>query len=67
MLQLYFKPHFNWMSTDKVMGPQSWDFCNFRGPTCMNPNFGNFETPTWESQDKMSFGCWSRGQAHNIL
>jgi hypothetical protein len=20
-------------------------------------------TPTWESRDKMTFGCWSRGQA----
>jgi hypothetical protein len=35
------------------MGPQS------RG----SPNFENFETPTWESRDKMTFGCWSRAQA----
>ncbi len=27
-----------------------------------SPNFGNFETPTWESWDKVTFGCWSRGR-----
>jgi len=26
-------------------------------------NFVNFGTPTWESRDKMTFECWSRGQA----
>jgi hypothetical protein len=26
---------------------------------CGNSNYGNFKTPIWESQDKMSFGCWS--------
>jgi hypothetical protein len=31
------------------------------------PNFGNFKTSTWESQDKMTFGCWSRGQTQSIL
>jgi hypothetical protein len=41
-LQLFFKPHFNRRSIEKVMGPQS------RG----SPNFGNFGTPTWESQTK---------------
>ncbi len=39
------------------MGPQS----------CGSPNCGNFEIPTLEAQDKMSFGCWSRGQTHSIL
>ncbi len=39
------------------MGPQS----------CKSPNFGNFGTLTWESQDKMSFGCWPRGHAQSIL
>jgi len=29
------------------MGPQNYK----------NPNFGNFETPIWEFQDKMPFGC----------
>jgi hypothetical protein len=28
------------------MGPQSFG----------NPNFGNFGIPTWDSQDKMTFG-----------
>jgi hypothetical protein len=41
-LQLCFKSHLNPRSTHKFMGPQS----------CENPNFGNFETPTWESWDK---------------
>ncbi len=43
--------HLNRRSTHKVMDPQS----------CGNPNFGNFGTPTWESRDKMPFGCQSRG------
>ncbi len=25
--------------------------------SCGSPNLGNFETPTWESQDKKPFGC----------
>jgi hypothetical protein len=50
------RPHFNRRFAHKVMGLQS------RG----SPNFGNFGTPTWESWDKMTFGCWSRGQAHDI-
>jgi hypothetical protein len=41
----------------KLWGPQSHE----------NLNCGNFETPTWESRDKMSFRCWSHGQAQNIL
>ncbi len=39
------------------MGPQSHK----------SPDFGNFETLTSESRDKMTFGCWSRGQAQSIL
>jgi len=35
------------MSAHKVMGLQSYG----------SPNFENFGTPTWESQDKMTFGC----------
>jgi hypothetical protein len=46
-LQLCFKPHFIRRSACKVMGLQS----------CGNPNFENFEIPTWESQGKMTFGC----------
>jgi len=38
------------------------------GPqSCRNPNFENFKTPIWESQDKMSFGCEPRGKAQSIL
>jgi hypothetical protein len=39
------------------MGPQNRE----------SPNFGNFETITWESRYKMTFGCWSCGHAHSIL
>jgi hypothetical protein len=56
-LQLCFKPHFNRKSTCEVIGPQS----------CRSPNFGNFGTPTWESQDKKPFGCEPCGEAHSIL
>jgi hypothetical protein len=38
------------------MGRQSWE----------SPNFGNFGTPTWESQDKKSFGCGPRALRHII-
>jgi hypothetical protein len=41
-LQLCFRPHLNQRSASEVMGPQSHG----------SPNFGNFGTPTWESQDK---------------
>jgi hypothetical protein len=30
-------------------------------------NLRNFEIPTWESQDKMTFGCWPCNQAQKIL
>jgi hypothetical protein len=42
------EPHLNIRFAHKVMGLQS------RG----NPNFGNFRTPTWESRDEMTFGCY---------
>jgi hypothetical protein len=32
-----------------------------------SPKFGNFGTPTWESRDKMSFGCGPHGEAQSIL
>jgi hypothetical protein len=41
-LQLCFRPHFNWRSARKVMGPQS----------CKSPNYRNFRTPTFESVTK---------------
>ncbi len=44
---VYFKPHFNRRSTHKVMDLQSYK----------SPNFENFETPTRESRNKMTFGC----------
>jgi hypothetical protein len=50
-LQLCFKPHLHRRFAEKIMGLQSY----------RNPNFKNFETPTWESWDKMTFGCWPRG------
>jgi hypothetical protein len=52
-IQLCFRPHFNQRFAHKIMGLQSHE----------SPNFENFGTPTWESLEKMSFGCWSRGQA----
>jgi hypothetical protein len=30
-------------------------------------NFEDFGTPSWESRDKMTFGCWPYGQAQKIL
>ncbi len=30
-------------------------------------NFKNFEIPTWELWDKMTFGCWPCGQVQRIL
>ncbi len=56
-IHLCFRPRLNRRSTQKVLRPQS----------CRSPNFRNFKIPTWESQDKMPFGCQSRGQAHSIL
>jgi hypothetical protein len=45
-LQLCFTRHLHQRSTHEVMGPQSHE----------NPNFGNFWTLTWESQDKCHLG-----------
>jgi hypothetical protein len=56
-LQFCFVPHINWRSAEKVMGPQSYESLKFE----------NFGTPTWESRDKMPFGCGSHGEAHSIL
>jgi hypothetical protein len=46
-LHLCYKLHFNQRFANKIMGPQSR----------RNPNFGNFETPTWESRDKCHLGA----------
>ncbi len=56
-LQLCFRPHLNWRFARKVMGLQSR----------RRFNFWNFRTPTWESWDKMTFGCWSHSQAQRML
>jgi hypothetical protein len=56
-LQLHFRPHPNQRYAQEVMVPQS----------CGSPNFSNFETPIWESQDKKSFGCDSYGEVQSIL
>jgi hypothetical protein len=32
-----------------------------------SPNWDNFETLPWESQDKKPFGCGCRGEAQSIL
>jgi hypothetical protein len=52
-LQFCFRLHLNRRSAHKVIEPQSR-----RSHSC-----GNFETPTWESREKMSFGYGPRGEA----
>jgi hypothetical protein len=59
-LKLCFRPHLHQRFSHKVMGLQSSKSSNFK-------NFGNFEIPTWECWDKMTFGCWPNGQAQRIL
>jgi hypothetical protein len=56
-LQLYFRPHPNRRSEQKIIVPQS----------CGNPNCGSFGTPPWESRDKNPFGCGCHGEAQRIL
>ncbi len=51
-LQLFFRPHYNRKSARQIMRLQSRN----------NPNFGNFEIPIWESQDKKPFGCGPHGE-----
>jgi len=46
-LQLCFRSHLNWRSTHKVICLQ----------ICGSPNFGNFETTTWESWTKCHLGA----------
>jgi hypothetical protein len=54
-LQLCFRPHLNWRSTHKIMGPQS----------CRSPNFENLGTPTWESGTKWHLSA-SPGAKHIV-
>jgi hypothetical protein len=46
-LQIWFRPWFNWRLEREVMNAQS--------PGSQNQD--NFETPLWESREKVSFGC----------
>jgi hypothetical protein len=50
-LQFCFRFHCNWRSEHKFIRPQN----------CESPNYGNFGTPIWKSQDKMPFGCGPHG------
>jgi hypothetical protein len=50
-IQLWFRPRRDQRSAPKVIVPQS----------CGTLNLGDFGTPTWESRDKKSFRCHSRG------
>jgi hypothetical protein len=56
-LQLCFRPHPNQRLESGVMSTQSLE----------SPNRNNFGTPPWESRDKKSFGCRSRGRTQRIL
>jgi hypothetical protein len=52
-IQIFFRPHPNWRSEQKVMIAQSPG----------SPNQDSFGTPPWESQDKKPFGCGCRREA----
>jgi hypothetical protein len=56
-LQVFFRPHPNQRSEQKVMISQSFG----------SPNWDSFRIPPWESQDKKPFGCGCHREAHNIL
>jgi hypothetical protein len=56
-LQLCFGPRPNPKSGWEIMNAQS----------LRSPNQNNFETPLWESQKKMSFGCKCGGETQRIL
>jgi hypothetical protein len=50
-LQVFFGPHPNPRSEQKIMNSQSLE----------SPNRNNFGTPPWESRDKKPFGCGCHG------
>jgi hypothetical protein len=50
-LQVFFRSHCNQRFTHEVMHPK-----------VAESSYGNFETLTWESRDKMPFGCGPRGE-----
>jgi hypothetical protein len=56
-IQLCFRFHPDRRSKLGVMSSQSPE----------SPNWNNFRTPPWESQDKKPFGCRSRGRMQRIL
>jgi hypothetical protein len=56
-LQLWFRPHSNRRSEPGDMSFQSLG----------SPTQDSFGTPPWESQEKVPFGCGSRGVTQRIL
>jgi hypothetical protein len=56
-LQVFFRPHPNWRSEQRIMNSQSSD----------SPNRDNFKTHPWESRDKKPFKCRCRGETYKIL
>jgi hypothetical protein len=56
-LQDCFRPHPNPRSKQELMDSQS----------PRSPNRDSFETPPWESQEKVPFGCGLRGELQKIL
>jgi len=56
-LQLWFRPHSNQRSEPRDMSSKSPE----------SPTLDSFGTPPWESWEKVSFGCGSRGVMKRIL
>jgi hypothetical protein len=56
-LQVFFRPHPNQRSEQKVMNAQSPG----------SPSRDGFGTPPWESRDKKPFGCRCHGVTQRIL
>jgi hypothetical protein len=56
-LQLWFRPRSNRRSEPEVVSVQS----------PKSPTRDSFETPPWESQEKVPFGCGSHGVTQRIL
>ncbi len=56
-LQLWLRPHSNWILQSGDMSSQS----------PKTPTRDNFGTPPWESREKKPFGCSLRGELQSIL
>ncbi len=56
-LQDFFRPHPNWRSEQEVMDAQSLG----------SANRDSFETPLWESREKVTFECRCGGVTQRIL